>query len=48
MSRSNFDRVKLSIVHDIPTDAIVRELHLPLEEVNKAMLAADYDSYTSG
>jgi hypothetical protein len=35
----------LAIAHDIPTDTIARELHLPLEEVNKAALAAIYEDY---
>ena len=45
MSRANFERVKLSVTHEIPADAIVRELGLPLAEVNRAILAGDFEEY---
>ena len=47
MPRDKFDRVKLSVTHDIPADVIARELHVPLGEVNKAIMAKSYETYSA-
>jgi hypothetical protein len=47
MPRDRFDRVKLSVTHDIPSDVIARELHVPLDEVNKAIMAKNYENYSA-
>jgi len=43
LSRSIFDRIKLSQSLDIPSDVIARELRLSLEQVNSVMKVRDYD-----
>ena len=45
MSRDKFSRVKLAAKNDLPSDVIARELTVSLKEVNKAMIATDYDAY---
>jgi hypothetical protein len=45
MSKLIYDRVKLAHQHDLPADAIARELGLRLKEVNDAIISAGYESY---
>ena len=45
MFKSAFDRVKISVAHDIPADVVARELSLTTKQVNEIILARDYDSY---
>jgi hypothetical protein len=47
MPRHKFEQVKISSTHEIPSDVVARELHVPLDEVNKAIVAKDYESYSS-
>lgn len=45
MSRMTFGRVKISQSHDIPVDAIARNIEEPESEIEKAFEAENYDEY---
>jgi hypothetical protein len=45
LSKQNFDRIETAQVHDIPADAIARELGLALEQVNGVFLHKTCEDY---
>lgn len=47
MPKRLYDQVKLADKHNVPPDAIARELGLKLKEVNDAIISADYEDYRS-
>ncbi len=46
MSKPNYDRVKVSFQHGVPEGDIAHQLTLPMEEVKRAVLCRDYETYT--
>lgn len=47
MSEHHFTQCRLSAQHEIPQEVIARELNLATREVEKAILAYDYASYSA-
>ena len=45
MSKTHFEQVKVATHHELPPDAIARNLGLTQKEVNRAVLARNYDEY---